>query len=204
MRKISEFRYFYPEKPRLMHVGQELFDKLSRDPDWLAEPKINGKRLQLHHLPDGRFLFYNRHGEPMRHSPGPKLAEDLRRLDLKGYWLFDGELRDGKVKGVRDKVALWDVFMADGEVLVDKTYEERRGILETLFHYCGPDSGENLDLIQQFGGDFRRRFDAYKDDPEVEGLVLKNKNGKLALGRTGAYQSGWMWKVRKASGIARF
>jgi hypothetical protein len=77
-------------------------------------------------------------------------------------------------------------------------------MLEVLWHYCGPDTGYNLDLAPQFEGDFRRRFDSFQDDQEIEGLVLKNRKGKLALGRTGSYDSGWMLKVRKASGIVRF
>lgn len=204
MRKINDFRYFYPEKPKLLHKDQPLFTQLSKDPDWIAEPKWNDKRLQLHHLPNGEWQFWNRHGERLAYVPTQELLDALNNLKLKGYWLFDGGLRDGKVKGVRNRVVLYDVFIAEGTVLTDQTFDDRRGILEVLFHYCGPADGWTLDLAAQFETDFRTWFDSYQNDQEIEGLVLKNRKGKLALGRTGPHNSGWMWKVRKASGIVRF
>jgi ATP-dependent DNA ligase len=202
-RKIGE-KFFYPERPRLLHKDQDLFRALSDDRDWVAEPKWNGKHLVLHRLPSGEFQFWNRHGERMSYAPSAELLADLAGLNLKGHWQFDGELRDGKVKGVRHKVVLWDVFVADGVILTGVPFCDRRGILETLWHYCGPDTGERLDLAPQFDGDFPGRFESYRDDDEIEGLVLKNKRGQLSLGRTGPQKSAWMWKVRKPSGIVRF
>ena len=44
---ISSFKYFYPERPRLLHVNQPLFESLSQNSAWVAEPKYNGSRLQF-------------------------------------------------------------------------------------------------------------------------------------------------------------
>jgi ATP-dependent DNA ligase len=204
MTTISEFKFFYPEKPRLLHVDQPFFEELNNNPQWISEPKFNGNRLQLHHLPSGAFQFWNRHGKLLDYTPSPELKADLERLNLEGYWLFDGELRHHKVKGVRHRVVLYDLFICRGDLLCSLPFQDRRGVLETLFHYYGPDTGENLDLAVQYDQGFRERFQSYTDDPEIEGLVIKNLAGRLQLGRNRAVDSSWMWKVRKPNNSYRF
>lgn len=202
--KVEGFKYFYPERARLMHIDQALFEDLSKNPSWVAEPKYNGSRLQLHHLPTGEWQFWNRHEQRMSYTPTPEVMQDLEGLKLSGYWLFDGELRHNKVKGVRNRIALYDVFISGGDLLLGTTFGDRRGILEVLFHYCGPYTGDLLDLAPQYEGDFRKVFDGFLLDPEIEGLVIKSLAGKLNLGRTRAAESSWQWKVRKASNVVRF
>jgi len=202
--KVEGFKYFYPERARLMHIDQPLFEELSANPLWVAEPKFNGSRLQLHHLPTGEWQFWNRHEQLMAYTPSAEVMADLAGLNLSGYWLFDGELRHNKVKGVRHRIALYDVFIAGGDLLLGTTFGDRRGILEVLFHYCGPDVGDVLDLAHQYEGDFRQVFDGFLADKEIEGLVIKNLKGKLNLGRTRAADSTWQWKVRKESNVVRF
>jgi ATP-dependent DNA ligase len=200
---LNEFKYFYPERAALIHKDQPLFETLSKDPKWIAEPKFNGCRLQLHHLADNTWEFWNRHGQKMSYNPSSELLKDLNELGLKGYWLLDGELRNNKVAGIKDRVVLYDVFVVDGHILNTQTFQERREILETLFHYCGP-YDEILDLTVQFNTDFTKEFERYGDDKEIEGLVLKNLNGKLNLGRTSSPKSIWQFKVRKATNSVRF
>jgi len=202
--QISGFKYFYPERPRLIHVEQPLFKQLSEDPRWIAEPKYDGKRLQLHHLPDGEFQFWGRHGEKLVYTPSPEVLDALAALHLKGYWLFDGELRHGKVPGVSHRIALYDVFIASGNLLVGVPFIERRESLEILWHYADLKDGMTLDLAPQFNGNFRETFNWLIQEPEFEGLVLKNLNGILDLGRARGNESTWMKKVRRPSNRWRF
>jgi integrase/recombinase XerD len=58
--ELNDFTYFYPEKPRLAQVNQALIDSLDSSPDWVAEPKYNGSRLQLHHMPTGEFQVWRK------------------------------------------------------------------------------------------------------------------------------------------------
>jgi ATP-dependent DNA ligase len=198
---LDTFKYFYPERPRLLHIEQPLFDTLSDHPDWIAEPKFNGSRLQLHYL-DGAFQFWNRHEQPMAYTPSPEVQEALSGLNLKGYWLFDGELRHNKTKGVRHKIVLYDLFIADGTLLLGATFQDRRGILETLLHYNG--DYNLLSLSLQYPEGFRQVFGELIKDEELEGLVIKNLRGQLQLGRGRAVESRWMWKARKPSGRYHF
>ena len=203
--QISAFKYFYPERPRLLHIDQPLFRQLSDAPLWVAEPKYNGTRLQLHRLPSGEWQFWGRHGEPLAYTPSPEVTAALSSLHfLQGYWLFDGELRHGKTRGVLHRIALYDVFIASGNLLVGIPFAERRGTLEILWHYSELWDGFHLDLAPQYNGDFLETFEELIQDEELEGLVLKNLNGLLDLGRTRANESGWMMKVRKPSGRWRF
>ena len=199
--EIRDFKYFFPEKPRLLHIEQPLFDQLSADPRWIAEPKFNGSRLQLHHI-DGAFQFWNRHEQPMAYTPSPEVKEALAGLNLKGYWLFDGELRHNKTKGVRHKIVLYDLFIAGGTLLLGAAFRDRWGILETLLHYNG--DYNLLSLPTQHPEGFRQVFEKLTQDDEIEGLVIKNLQGQLQLGRGRAVESRWMWKARKPSGRYHF
>ncbi|MDI6854035.1 MAG: hypothetical protein QME75_10600 [Deltaproteobacteria bacterium] len=206
--RIDDFTYFYPERPRLLHIEQPLFERLSRDPDWVAEPKYNGSRLQLHHL-DGAWFFWNRHQQLMDYRPSREIIDALDGLDLKGYWLFDGELRHHKTRGISHKIVLYDVFIREGELLLNAPFQDRRNLLAYvlrphLLAYGGEPDAPALGMPCQYYDGWRRVFAEVTRNEEIEGLVLKNRRGRLNLGRTKAAESSWMWKVRRPSGRYQF
>lgn len=202
--KINAFTYFYPERPGLIHLDQPLFSRLSDDPAWIAEPKYNGSRLLLHRLPSGTWQFWNRHHERFNFVASGELVAALMALPLEPgkYYLFDGELRDRKVKGVRDMIVLYDVFIFGDELLTGTTFKDRRHILATLQKRGG--FYEALTIAPQFSFNFREVYDDLTPNPEIEGLVMKNLGGKLDLGRKRAANSGWMMKVRKPNNSYHF
>lgn len=198
--KIEQFTYFYPEKPKLIKKEQSLFQRVSNDDNWIAEFKYNGSRMLLHNF-DGKFEFWNRHKNLLNFRPQPEMIQALKDANLpKGYNLFDGELRHNKVVGVRNKAILYDVFVWDGEVLLDKTFEQRREILENTFK-C---ETEPLGITRQFEDNFDGCYDFALKNEELEGLVMKNLRGKLDISRTSNRPSMWMLKVRKETGRHRF
>jgi ATP-dependent DNA ligase len=201
--EIHDFTYFYPERAGLVLIDQPLISRLSDDPAWIAEPKKNGKRLELHRLPSGNWEFWNRHGEKMSYTPGPELAAALADfpLEARKYYLFDGELCHGKVKGIRHRIMLYDVFIMADHLLIGVPFKERRQILATLENYGG--FHECLEIAPQYPDNFRAVFDELITDPEIEGLVFKNLGGKLNLGRKRAANSAWMLKVRRPSNSYR-
>jgi len=198
---ITEFKYFYPEKPRLVNIKQPLFQTMSDSKLWVAERKYNGTRLQLHCL-NGQFHFWNRHESQLDYRPDPETRKALAALPLPaGYCLFDGELRHNKTVGVYHKIMLYDVFIWKNELLVDKPFWYRRNLLKSML-VCG---GEPVGTPEQFPNDFHAAFDKVTaEGDEIEGLVMKNMNGMLQLGRTAGIDSKWMYKVRKPSGRYRF
>ncbi len=202
--KISNFTYFYPERPGLIHIEQNLFGRLSADPAWIAEPKYNGSRLLLHRLPSGIWQFWNRHQERFSFVASEELVAALLALPLEPgkYYLFDGELRHNKTVGVRQKIVLYDVFIFGDELLTGVPFADRRHILATLQKRGG--FYEALNMAPQYSYNFREVFDELTPNPEIEGLVMKNLGGKLDLGRKRAANSGWMMKVRKPNNSYRF
>jgi ATP-dependent DNA ligase len=187
-------QYFYPEQPRRPEDGPALLDLLSADPDWVAEPKYHGNRLQLYYL-DGKWQFWNRHGSRMAYVPSPEVLTALNALKLEGLWHFDGELRHNKVKGVRHQIVLFDLFMVAGEPAIYPCFGERRLGLETLIgdRLSGP-----LSLAPQCATDFGTVFEQFRQDQEIEGLVLKNLRGERQLSPFCGTPSRWMWKVKYA------
>jgi ATP-dependent DNA ligase len=200
--RIENFTYFFPEKPRLMSINSPLFEIMSKSNDWVAEKKWNGNRLQLHVLPGREFQFWNRHGEKLNYTPSEEVEDVLNCFPWpKGYCLLDGELRHNKVVGVKHLIVLYDVFIWDRKLLTGLTFRERRReYLENIIGY----GYSSISVPEWYYHGFGYAFNEVIDDPEIEGLVIKNLNGKLSLGRASASSSLWMWKVRKESGRYRF
>jgi len=202
--KIKKFKYFYPEKPVLMTVDQELFQDLSDDDDWIAEPKYNGNRCVLWVI-DGQVEFWGRHGKKLKYNddPDPEIVKEMSTKFPKGVFLFDSELRHNKVKGIRDKLVIWDVFIWRDELLNKIQYWSRRAMLEVRIEDMDT---TKISLIVQHRTDFKAAFEKYCNDPtdEFEGLVMKNVHGILNIGRMSAANSLWMMKVRKPSGRYKF
>jgi ATP-dependent DNA ligase len=196
--QLAKFKYFYPEKPRLIQLNQPLLQSLSNDPKYVAEKKYNGSRLELHHI-NNVFQFWNRHGQLLKYQPSPEIKEALQKFNLEGYWTFDGELRHNKTKGVRDKIILWDVFIAKGVMLIDKPYWYRHSLLAKIL----PIEGEPIGRPMQYKNNFVELFKEVISE-EIEGLVIKGLSGKLQLGRTTANDSNWMFKVRKTTGRHKY
>lgn len=208
--KIKSFKYFYPEKPVLMNIEQDAFERFSNDPQWIAEPKYNGQRCEVHML-DGDVQFWDRHGKPLDFNSNPlykegrdKIKNVLRKIfGVKGYFNWDSELRHNKVIGVQNKIVMWDTFIHGNEFLNKKPYWARHAMVDVLRDLPN-DEKMVVKCIEQFKDNFRYHYDRLIEDDEFEGLVLKNVNGKLNLGRNAGINSNWMFKVRKPSGRYRF
>ena len=223
--KFPNFIYFYPEKPTLVHRDQELVQEMSDNPDFVAEPKYNGTRCVVVVL-NGNVEFWTRHNHPVKnlnHS-APEYDEMVREIKstipAKGHYQFEGELRHSKVTGIQYKIVLWDCLIYNDEYLNKLTYDERRELVKKHFQRPSDASGKVISIlpylkrvkvIDQFVGDFRAIFDEFVagqrelgEYEEFEGLVMKNRKGKLALGRTTNPDSRWMFKIRIETGRHKF
>lgn len=197
--KVDKLTYFYPEKPSLISIDQPLFQMVSDMEDFVAERKYNGSRLQLHYF-ENKFQFWNRHGQKFSYRPSDDLMDALHSLGLNGYWLFDGELRHNKVKGLQNKIMFYDVFVAENDFQLKVPFRKRREILESIFNI----DEEPIGLTRQFSSDFKSVYTEVIEDDEIEGLVMKDLNGTLNLGRKAGISSEWMYKVRRPSNSYKF
>ena len=197
--RINNFKYFYPEKPTLISVKNMLFSSMSSSSKWIAEKKYNENRLLLHYI-NKEFQFWSRHGELISYTPTSNLLESLNKLPLKGYCVFDGGLRHNKVVGIKNKIIIYDVLVWNNKLLLGKAFKERRLILESFLE-C---EGDSIGIPLQYGSEFKDVFNKVTKDDEIEGIVIKNLNGILNLGRNSASNSKWMLKIRKPCGRYRF
>lgn len=199
--KIDKFTYFYPEKPTLVSIEQDIFDMMSDDQKWIAEAKYNGARLQLH-IMDGRPEFWDRHGNLLKYQPTDEILDEIKNLfPQKGYYLFDGELRHNKVIGVKNMMMIYDALICDGELMIEVPFSVRRKYLERFLTV----GAEPIGIPVQYETDFKTVFNTLiAENDEFEGLVMKNKKGMLNLGRSSGQKSKWMKKVRKQTGRHNF
>lgn len=77
--KIKRLKYFYPEKPVLMHIDQDAFEDMSKSPQWMAEPKLNGARCEVHMM-DGEVEFWDRHGKKLDFNSNPLYKEKREKI----------------------------------------------------------------------------------------------------------------------------
>lgn len=215
--KLYEIKYFYPEKPVLILIESDAFEKFSNDPDYVAEPKYNGSRCEVHIL-DGKVEFWDRHGKHLKYNSDilhEEAREQLKKalvtiFGKKGYFVLDGELRHNKVAGIQNKLVIYDIHVFENEVLNKLTFGSRRSILMQKFGEAhGYFDKRILSLIQQYENNFKKVFDDYVagfygDPDEYEGIVIKNLTCKMKLGRVSGADSIWMFKVRKATGRHRY
>jgi len=213
MEKIS---YFYPQVPTLISVTQPLFAQLDKDADTVAELKINGTHLILKRFSDRHFEFWGRDGKKLKYNPSSKVLEALDRLEWEGDCELDGELEHTKVHSRKHTVMLHDVIIWNGEILTDKTFAERRKILESLFggRVILMSIVEKRDYEQlknlivypsiQWKKDYKKIYDEYIKFEEVEGLVVKKLSALLRVGTRDCPIVTSMFKVRRPHKNYRF
>jgi len=213
---LNNIKYFYPEKPQLILINSDAFEEMSNDPDFVAEPKFNEQRCELRMI-NGHFEFWDRHGKLLKYNDDYNHKEEREEIEdvfrntfgVEGYFAFDTGLRHNKVIGIQNKLVIYDMHIRNGQVLNKIPFMRRRYLLEGYFGNWEYDISKNVHLINQHKNNFQRVYDDYVNGEhgnpdEFEGLVMKNLNGKLKLGRVSGADSLWMFKVRKQTGRHRY
>jgi hypothetical protein len=215
--------YYYPQMPTLISITQPLFLQLDKDPDTVAELKINGTHLILKRFQPIQFFpakniyeFWGRDGKKLKYSPSSKILDALDKLKWEGDCEIDAELEHTKVHSRKHTIMLHDVIIWNGELLTNKTFAERRKILESLFknRVILMDVVDRKDYNQlkllnvypsiQWESGYKKIFDEYTPLEEVEGLVIKKLSAKLQVGLHDSPIVRHMWKVRRPHKNYRF
>ena len=232
--KFKKHIYFYPEKPVLVHRDQDLVEELSQDDDWVAEFKYNGARCVLTIINGDISFWTRHGAPMKTIDTGDSRYQEMIKeiqasVPSTGHYQFEGEFRHKKVIGKQYRLVLWDCIIYNDEYLNKLTYDERRKLVLDHFSTAPVAHGKVINLneyrrrvtvIAQFHGDFRCLFAEFKslkpvkysnvkhliefEDGEFEGLVMKNRNGKLNLGRNSNPDSKWMMKIRIETGRHKF
>lgn len=168
--------------------------------DWWLQLKKNGTNSLIYVSPDKKVTTANRHLQNHKQwELSPATEAIFKTLPGNGWYVINAELLHSKVPGIRDIHYIHDVLVDDGEYLLGTTYAQRYARLQMLFLKEGAvkkDGYYAVDdhtwLARNFTEGFRNIFDSLTK-PEDEGIVLKNRLGKLAVRNN----NGWTVKSRK-------
>ena len=207
--KYTEAAFLYPPRPEnaILRMSLPMYDKMN----WVGQVKKNGTGNVIAVSPEKgvstRLHCWTRHNaEHKLWTPTAASTEAFRSLPGKGWYVFVAELLHTKVSGIKDVNYINDILVADGEHLVGMTFKARQDIIYSLFnlskakeaysHYVVNPNTWVAKNFQGLGTNFRDIFDGL-DQPEDEGLVIKNPNAGLALGSKASSNSSWMVKIRR-------
>jgi DNA ligase-1 len=181
-------------------------------PRFAIEHKIDGARVQIHHAPGGVRIFSRRLNEI---TPSlPEIAEAAARLGAR-HAILDGEViavdpsgrplafqevmrRFGRVREVERlrieqpiRLFVFDLLALDGELWIDRPYEERYGELARLAEGAGL---ALADRIIPTALEAAERFYAAAVAAGYEGVVAKALGSRYTPGARGR---GWL-KIKHA------
>jgi hypothetical protein len=200
----------FPPRPE----GSITPDTIEKYRGWVGQRKFNGSRNLIYVLPDGSFELWSRHRSPHKAykvSNGMRAAITefiTQRLKPGLFYVFDSELMDAKTVRLKDRIVIWDVLVCEGVYLLGSTFISR---YEKLVELAGnpteheSDTGKKLALkinshlwlSETFKDNLKDRFDEALPLKAIEGIMLKDPNGKLEFGVRESNNSGWLIRVRK-------
>jgi bifunctional non-homologous end joining protein LigD len=182
-------------------VASRLTDeRLLADPRYIAEPKLDGQRAQVH-IEGGRTVAcYSRPGRELIALPGLVWLRTLRwpvsRAVLDGE-LFSGGGSDGidailaarQRNGSDTAFAAFDLLSLDGQEVVAEPWTDRRKRLEDVF--AAGISEPRLQLVP-VSDDAARLWTVWVIEWGGEGIVLKDRRSTY---KPGARSRCW-WKAK--------
>lgn len=221
-------RYIYPPRPIKDAVPFDQLEFLVKY-GWKFQIKFNGKRLVLHTSSAG-IKFYNRHAELHKYMPPSRLIEEINyvvnMLGINEDWSYlDGELWHGKHRLVSDTIILWDIIVANGNWLIDTSYQERydrlmnttQGKYELVIgaekviigakltdHIFVPLTYEDPQVpwdIVQHANELSGWHN--EGEPLLEGVIAKYYSGKLEPGIRENNNTSWQTRSRVRTGRHR-
>jgi hypothetical protein len=187
--------FYYPNRPTLipadplnpMSPARDHLDLIDASHRYIAEQKWNGDNCLIY--TDGMQLW-NRHKALLQYRPIPEVTEELSHFPP--GCIINAELVHSKTKTVKNTLVCHCVMQWKGKLLNGSTWGDSRKILEDY-----PAWGKHVTLSRVWDTGF---WDLYQaaDGAIIEGIVLKDPNGRLKFSVTPLADVSWMLKVRKA------
>ncbi len=208
-----------PAAAERMQNSEEIFQKLGF---CVAEPKIDGFRLQIHvdrTQSKPQIRFFSRNLIDMSHM-FPDLTEAAAQLPVSNailegeaivydpntgtYLPFQETVKRKRKHGVEEaaeemplRVFLFNILYLDGENLLDKTQEERRILLENIFVGF---SNPALSVIQEYKMNSAADIERYFNDAiehGLEGIMVKRTD---SIYQPGKRNFNWIKYKRSSAG----
>jgi hypothetical protein len=198
--EYTSYQYLFPPRPeKAIPTGLLPFYAKKK---WIGQYKKNGTCNILVMTPEYKFIAMNRHGEEHKAWAPTELSTAPFKLLEPGWYVFVSEVLNNKVPGIRDTQYVFDLLVYKGVYLVGSTLSSRLSILHDMFsaHFIAETYSHyvitpNVWLAKTITSGFLKKFEAI-ENPEDEGLVLKNPEAELEHCMKGA-NNGWQVKCRK-------
>ncbi len=130
---------------------------------WLAQEKINGRRLQLHIQPCGKIFCYTRQGRQHTMVLPTSLVAYFSNYKKFGYITLDAEWYPQK-----QHVYIFDILKVEGNLLDNKNLLERQEILKKLYI-----KSKVVRLVKCYKSVKACLKILNSSDPLIEGIVFK-------------------------------
>ncbi|OFZ79107.1 MAG: hypothetical protein A3K03_00390 [Bdellovibrionales bacterium RIFOXYD1_FULL_44_7] len=180
-------------------------------PGFIGQYKYNDTRNLIYIFPDGHIELYNRHKERhLTYKPTKNMLQSIKSLNfpLCRFHVLDSGLMHNKTRNIKDRIILWDILVFNGKYLIGTTYNWRYELLRKLVgdptepedetgHRIALRINRNLWLAPIFTENLDAKYKQLLHMDEIEGLVLKDPNGKLEWGIRPENNGSWQIRVRK-------
>jgi|GEM_PF-1793120 len=195
--KLSSSIYFYPNRPTLIPPDPinpanplpDYINSLEESGRYVGELKWNGDNALIN---TSTMSFMNRHKEAFRrYIPSEELLEELSKWPKD--CILNAELLHNKTVNIKHTLIVHCIMAWNGRPLIGKTWGDSRKLLE---ENC-PSNGRLVKISEVFQSGFWNRFQQ-ADGSTVEGIILKDPNGKLIFSTTPPKDVSWMLKIRKS------
>lgn len=199
--EYNDFAYLWPPRPE-NKVPEGLLDSGIYG-KWIAQIKKNGTCTVI--FTNGREVYFKtRHGDDNNGdhkmwTPKPEHVKFFQGESFK-WNVYVAELLHSKTPHIKDQLYIFDKIVHEGVQLVGSRFVDRQETLQNQWtgddepHFTRVD--KNVVVAKNFVGGQRKLF-ASLENPEDEGLVLKNPKGVLSPCFRPHANDGWMIKVRK-------
>ena len=198
--------YYFPNRPTLvppdptnpMNPKPDYINGLETSGNYIAELKWNGDNTLIYTRKNQAPILYNRHKDVLSYHPSEAMLEALNTLPPD--CVVNAELMHRHTKVIKDLLIIHCVMVWKGSLLNGKKWVDSRLIIEDMdyprtevgkFQYDNP-----LVISEIYYDHFWDLFQG-ADVETIEGIILKNPNGKLKFSTTPLKDVPWMIKIRK-------
>jgi hypothetical protein len=209
---MMKFTYYYPNRPVLIPADPDHpmdpqrgpLDSLEASGQYIAEQKWNGDNCLIYtgeHNGCLELAFWNRNKAILKYKASTEVVGELKQFPKDS--IINCELVNSRTKETKELLIVHCIMAWDGELLTGATWSDSRQLIQDHVQ-----SGDHVvaspvyqsgywDLFQTKHGVLQDRI---IEDPDlIEGIILKDPNGKLVFSATPIKDISWMMKIRHAS-----
>jgi hypothetical protein len=173
-----------PKDP--LNPKPDYLNSLEASGKWVAEQKWNGDNILINTNKPKE--IWNRHKALLTRY---KMNDEVQKELLSLYppdTLINGELMNNHTKDTKDLIIVHCIMILSGVMV--RTWGDSRRLLDRV------QSGKYFQISRVWTKGF---WDLYQtaDGKTIEGIILKDPNGKLVFSTTPIKDVPWMLKIRK-------